>query len=77
MFIDSYPLCDIGFTTLIFGPSPKLFLSFFLTLNLQVNLQLSREQKVASGKADMELCEIKNGRLAMIAIVGSAGQVMT
>lgn len=34
----------------------------------RVDIEVSREEKLASGKADMELCEIKNGRLAMIAI---------
>jgi hypothetical protein len=36
----------------------------------RVDVQLTREEKLASGKADMELCEIKNGRLAMLAITG-------
>ena len=40
----------------------------------RVDVQLTREEKLASGKADMELCEIKNGRLAMLAITGYAGQ---
>lgn len=40
----------------------------------RVDVQLTREEKLASGKADMELCEIKNGRLAMLAITGYALQ---
>jgi len=35
---------------------------------------LSREEKIARAKFDMELCEIKNGRLAMLAIVADAAQ---
>ena len=35
---------------------------------------LSREEKAALAKMDMELCEIKNGRLAMLAITGIAMQ---
>jgi hypothetical protein len=34
------------------------------------------QEKIARGKFDMELCEIKNGRLAMIAISGYAAQVV-
>lgn len=35
---------------------------------------LTREEKLARAKFDMELCEIKNGRLAMLAIVADAAQ---
>lgn len=34
----------------------------------RIDEKLSREEKIARGKFDMELCEIKNGRAAMIAI---------
>ncbi len=34
----------------------------------RIDERLSREEKIARGKYDMELCEIKNGRAAMIAI---------
>jgi light-harvesting complex II chlorophyll a/b binding protein 4 len=40
----------------------------------RIDLQLTREEKLAAGKFDMDLCEIKNGRLAMIAIAGYAAQ---
>jgi len=36
--------------------------------------KITREEKIARGKFDMELCEIKNGRLAMLAIVGYVAQ---
>lgn len=35
---------------------------------------LTREEKIARAKFDMELCEIKNGRLAMLAITADAAQ---
>lgn len=35
---------------------------------------LTREEKIARAKKDMELCEIKNGRLAMLAIAADAAQ---
>lgn len=35
---------------------------------------ITREEKIARGKFDMELCEIKNGRLAMLAVVGYVAQ---
>lgn len=45
--------------------------SFFLD---RITEQVSREEKLARAKFDMELCEIKNGRLAMIGIIGMAAQ---
>lgn len=36
--------------------------------------KLSREEKYARAKFDMELCEIKHGRLAMLAITAYAAQ---
>ena len=36
---------------------------------------LYREEKIARGKFDMELSEIKHGRLAMLAITAFAAQV--
>jgi len=56
-----------------FPPSPTLLLQGLYALRAsfgldRVDIEVSREEKLASGKADMELCEIKNGRLAMIAI---------
>lgn len=38
----------------------------------QVGVNLSREEKLARARYDMELSEIKHGRLAMIAITGMA-----
>lgn len=38
----------------------------------QVGVNLSREEKLARARYDMELCEIKHGRLAMIGISGMA-----
>ena len=35
---------------------------------------ISREEKLRRAKLDMELCEIKNGRLAMLAITAYAAQ---
>jgi len=35
---------------------------------------LTREQKIAAAKKDMELCEIKHGRAAMLAMSGFAAQ---
>ena len=35
---------------------------------------LSREQKIAAAKQDMEHCEIRHGRLAMLGISGYAAQ---
>ena len=45
--------------------------SFFLD---QMGVDISREEKIAQAKKDMELCEIKNGRLAMLAITAYAAQ---
>ncbi len=45
--------------------------SFFLD---QMGVNISREEKIAQAKKDMELCEIKNGRLAMLAITAYAAQ---
>mmetsp|Transcript_26717 Transcript_26717/g.38187 ORF Transcript_26717/g.38187 Transcript_26717/m.38187 type:complete len:306 (+) Transcript_26717:61-978(+) len=40
----------------------------------QITEKISREEKLARAKFDMELCEIKNGRLAMLAISAYAAQ---
>lgn len=40
----------------------------------QITEKLTREEKLARAKFDMELCEIKNGRLAMLAITAYAAQ---
>lgn len=40
----------------------------------QITENLSTEQKLANAKFDMELCEIKHGRLAMIAMTGFVAQ---
>lgn len=36
--------------------------------------RITREEKLARAKFEMELCEIKHGRLAMIGITGMAAQ---
>lgn len=49
--------------------------SFRSTFGLdQITENLSTEQKLANAKFDMELCEIKHGRLAMIAMTGFVAQ---
>lgn len=59
---------DIGF-------DPLGLYSFRSSFGLYVvGQELSREQKIKDARLDMELCEIKNGRLAMIGIVGMAFQ---
>lgn len=59
---------DIGF-------DPLNLYTFRSSFNLYVvGQELSREQKLKDARLDMELCEIKNGRLAMIGIVGMAFQ---
>ena len=40
----------------------------------KITENLTRQQKLDNAKKDMELCEIKNGRLAMIAMTGFAAQ---
>jgi hypothetical protein len=40
----------------------------------KITENISREQKLYNAKKDMELCEIKHGRLAMLAITGYAVQ---
>ena len=45
--------------------------SFFLD---QMGVDVSREEKIKQAQKDMELCEIKNGRLAMLAITAYAAQ---
>ena len=40
----------------------------------KISENLTREQKIAAAKFDMELCEIRNGRLAMIAMLANAAQ---
>lgn len=40
----------------------------------QIALKLTREEKLEQARFDMELCEIKNGRLAMLAISAYAAQ---
>jgi hypothetical protein len=45
--------------------------SFFLD---QMGVEVSREEKLRAAMKDMELCEIKNGRLAMLAISAYAAQ---
>lgn len=67
MFIQSqkanYKPGNIGF-------DPLGLHSFRSTFRLdQIGLDLTRDEKLANAKKDMELCEIKHGRLAMIAIV--------
>jgi len=62
------PPGDIGF-------DPLGLYTFRSSFNLYVvGQELSREQKLKDAKLDMELCEIKNGRLAMIGITGMAFQ---
>ena len=60
------PPGDIGF-------DPLGLYTFRSSFNLYVvGEELSREQKLKDAKLDMELCEIKNGRLAMIGITGES-----
>lgn len=40
----------------------------------QITEKITREEKMARARFDMELCEIKNGRLAMLAITAYAAQ---
>ena len=55
----------------ILGFDPLGLYTFRSSFNLYVvGQELSREQKLKDAKLDMELCEIKNGRLAMIGITG-------
>lgn len=59
---------DIGF-------DPLRLYTFRSSFNLYVvGQEISREQKLKDAMLDMELCEIKNGRLAMIGITGMAFQ---
>jgi Chlorophyll A-B binding protein len=39
-----------------------------------VGKEQTKEERIAEAKKDMELCEVKNGRLAMIGITGMAFQ---
>ena len=54
---------------------PLQFYTFRSSFQLdRITETLSREEKIARAKFDMELCEIKNGRLAMLAITAFAVQ---
>ena len=55
---------DLGF-------DPLRLYSFRSSFGLDtITEKLSREEKIARAKFDMELCEIKHGRLAMLAMLG-------
>ena len=65
---DGYKPGQIGF-------DPLNLHSFRVTFMIdRIDERLTREEKIARGKFDMELCEIKNGRLAMLAITAYAAQ---
>lgn len=65
---DGYMPGQIGF-------DPLRLHSFRVTFLIdRIDERLTREEKIARGKFDMELCEIKNGRLAMLAITAYAAQ---
>lgn len=58
-----------------FGFDPLRLHSFRTAFMLdRIAENLTREQKIKQGKFDMELAEIKNGRLAMLGITGMAIQ---
>jgi len=64
----SYQPGDLGF-------DPLGLHSFRASFGLDPILEkISQEEKLRRAKFDMELCEIKNGRLAMLAITGYAAQ---
>jgi len=64
----SYKPGDLGF-------DPLGLHSFRASFGLDPILEkISQEEKLRRAKLDMELCEIKNGRLAMLAITGYAAQ---
>lgn len=65
---DDYRPGDLGF-------DPLGLHAFRASFGLDpITEQISQEEKLRRAKFDMELCEIKNGRLAMIAIVGYVAQ---
>ena len=58
-----------------YGFDPLRLYTFRSSFALDViGENVSREEKLARAKFDMELCEIKNGRLAMLAITAYAAQ---
>lgn len=58
-----------GYTAGNLGFDPLKLHSFRTSFGIdRIDERLTREEKIARGKFDMELCEIKNGRAAMIAI---------
>jgi len=64
----SYQPGDLGF-------DPLGLHSFRASFGLDPIMEkISQEEKLRRAKFDMELCEIKNGRLAMLAITGYAAQ---
>ena len=65
---EDYKPGDYGFDPLGFY---TFRVSFFLD---QMGVDISREEKIKQAQKDMELCEIKNGRLAMLAITAYAAQ---
>lgn len=65
---EGYKVGDYGFDPIGFYSVRSSFALDKIAENL------TREQKIAAAKFDMELCEIKNGRLAMLAITAYAAQ---
>jgi len=65
---DGYKPGDLGF-------DPLGLHAFRASFGLDPIMEnLTQEEKLMRAKNDMELCEIKNGRLAMIAVVGFVAQ---
>jgi hypothetical protein len=65
---DGYKVGDYGFDPLGLYPFRA---SFGID---RIDEKLTREEKISRAKFDMELCEVKNGRMAMLAITAYAAQ---
>ena len=62
-------ILHLSFLYLTSSRTPYLLFLCRSSFNLYiVGEEKTREQKIADAKKDMELCEIKNGRLAMVSV---------